>query len=86
MNRSLPTVGLILGLLGLAAQPGLAAAPKLKQFLTRHCAECHDADMHKGGLRVDTLALPPAGADSLNLLVRLHDRVQAGEMPPEKAA
>lgn len=86
MNRSLPTVGLILGLLGLAAQPGLAAAPKLKQFLTRHCAECHDADVQKGGLRVDTLALPPAGADSLNLLVRLHDRVQAGEMPPKKAA
>lgn len=86
MNRSLPTVGLILGLFGSATQPSLAAAPELKQFLARHCAECHDADVQKGGLRVDTLALPPAGADSLNLLVRLHDRVQAGEMPPKKAA
>ncbi len=86
MNRSLPTLGLILGLFGLAAQPGLGAAPELKQFLARHCAECHDADVQKGGLRVDTLALPPAGADGLNLLVRLYDRVQAGEMPPKKAA
>lgn len=57
-----------------------------KKFLARHCAECHDADVQKGGLRVDTLALPPTGADSLNLLVRMHDRVQAGEMPPKKAA
>lgn len=73
----------LLVLLGAAS---VHAAQPTKAFLTRYCAECHDADVQKGGLRVDALAFPPAGAEALNLLVRLHDRVQAGEMPPKKAA
>ncbi len=73
----------LLVLLGAAS---VHAAQPTKAFLTRFCAECHDADVQKGGLRVDTLAFPPTGADGLNLLIRLHDRVQAGEMPPKKAA
>ena len=62
------------------------AAQPAKVFLTKHCLECHDGDVQKGGLRMDTLAFPPTGADGLNLLIRLHDRVQAGEMPPKRAA
>ena len=61
-----------------AAQPAWA-------FLAQYCAECHDADVQKGGLRVDTLAFPPPNTDGLNLLIRLHDRVATGEMPPKKA-
>ncbi|MEI6721577.1 MAG: DUF1587 domain-containing protein, partial [Betaproteobacteria bacterium] len=71
----------------LACTP-LAAAdftPRARDFLKQNCSECHDADVKKGGLRVDQLSLQRPGADQLNLLVRLFDRVKTGEMPPKKA-
>ncbi len=58
------------------------AAKEFHPFLQKHCAECHDEDVHKGGLRVDQLSLQHASPD---LLVRLFDRIQTGEMPPKKA-
>ncbi len=73
-------------MLGLAACAASAGTTELRTFLKQHCAECHDADLQKGGLRVDKLVFPAAGLDGLNLLMQLHDRVQAGEMPPKKAA
>ena len=35
-----------------------SAKPPAKGFFTKHCLECHDADVQKGGLRLDTLAFP----------------------------
>ena len=81
LNRSLP-VGLALVLAGAAPAAGLPVTT----FIAKHCTECHDADVQKGGLRLDTVTLPPTDTDKLNLLVRVHERVQAGEMPPKKAA
>ncbi len=66
----------------------LAAAdftPAARRFLDHHCAECHDADVQKGNLRVDRLSLAQPDRDQLNRLVLLFDRVQTGEMPPKKA-
>ena len=57
----------------------------VRRFLDHNCAECHDADVQKGGLRVDQLSLAKPDRDQFNQLVHLFDRVQSGEMPPKKA-
>lgn len=62
-----------------------AAVPKpLAAFLDRHCVECHDADVKKGGL--DLLALPfdLADAGAFQKWRRVFERVHSGEMPPKK--
>jgi hypothetical protein len=71
----------------LSAAPLMAAelTPAARSFLEKNCTECHDADVQKGHLRVDQLWLQPANADQINLLTRLYDRVDSGEMPPKKA-
>src|SRR5271163_128504 len=48
------------------------------------CTECHDADVHKAGLRLDQLKAPDQDPATLALWTRIHDRVAAGEMPPKK--
>jgi hypothetical protein len=61
----------------------LSAAEKdpLQGFIETHCVECHDADTKKGSLDLTALKLDAAGFDTW---VKVHDRVRAGEMPPEK--
>ena len=61
-----------------------AAEFKPTSFLAQHCTECHDAQTKKGNL--DLTALRPDFADAENFArwVKLHDRVQSGEMPPAK--
>ena len=59
--------------------------PAARKFLDQSCAECHDADVQKGGLRVDQLSVKKPDRDQLNRLVLLFDRVLKGEMPPKKA-
>ena len=63
-----------------------SAKPPAKGFFTKHCLECHDAETKKGSL--DLTALQPDFADAENFArwLKVHDRVQAGEMPPKKAA
>jgi len=53
-------------------------------FLEAHCTECHDADTKKGNL--DLTALKPDFKDLENFArwVKVHDRIQSGEMPPKK--
>ena len=60
-------------------------SPAARKFLNRNCAECHDADVKKGGLRVDQISLAGPDHDQLNRLALLFDRVRTGEMPPKKA-
>ena len=70
------------GFLG-AAQ---AATPAARPFLDRHCMDCHDAEMKKGGLDLSALSTDGADAAALKKWVRVFDRVAAGEMPPPKKA
>jgi mono/diheme cytochrome c family protein len=59
--------------------------PAARRFLDHYCAECHDADVKKGNLRVDQLSVAKPDRDHFNRLVLLFDRVQRAEMPPKKA-
>lgn len=72
----------------MSAQAVLVAAQaptpaSLQSFVKQHCAECHDADVSKGGLDLTAL---PYGSDprSHERWVRVYDRVSSGEMPPAK--
>lgn len=62
------------------------AAPKLQPFLQKHCLECHDAEMKKGGLDLSALKFDIANHTNFSRWVKAYDRVQAGEMPPKKKA
>src|SRR5215475_3027363 len=74
-------------LLGVAA-PVLAddQTPAVRQFLERHCFECHDADVKKGGLDLTALTFDLANGTNFAKWVLVHDRVSGGEMPPKKKA
>ncbi|MDH4477555.1 MAG: DUF1592 domain-containing protein [Verrucomicrobiaceae bacterium] len=58
----------------------LFAAPPTA-FLEQHCYDCHDAETKKGDLDLTALTFD---AQHLDLLVKVHDAVERGEMPPKK--
>ena len=78
--------------LALAAIVGLFASPlpsaplslQTEAFVEKYCAHCHDDVEKKGGLDLTTLKFAPG--DDANFLrwVKVHDRLQAGEMPPRE--
>lgn len=59
----------------------VAADADFRGFLESHCFECHDATAKKGGLDLDTLTLDDP--EHFRRWERVHDRIVAGEMPPE---
>src|SRR5579884_3060575 len=61
-----------------AAQP---PAPD-KTFVQDYCTSCHGGVSKKGQLDLSTLAFDPEDAGNLAVWIKVHDRVQAGEMPP----
>lgn len=71
-------------LLCLAPSLANAALPAIQPFLTRHCADCHDSEEHKGGLDLAALSTDADDAAGHKAWVRVFDRVLAGEMPPKK--
>ena len=92
MNLSMPvrTVARLVVLL-LAGGP-IAASPReagagdvVRDFLERHCFECHDDVARKGGLDLSALGSNAADAASFAAWVKVHDRLRDGEMPPKKA-
>jgi hypothetical protein len=57
--------------------------PDLRTFLQEHCADCHDDASRKAGLNLLGLDYLPGAETNFALWVRVHDRVEAGEMPPK---
>jgi hypothetical protein len=70
----------------LQSSHSLAASPDayLNNFIKAHCLECHDADTRKGNLSLE----PPPGdftdPEAFSRWVHIYNRVDAGEMPPQK--
>jgi hypothetical protein len=62
-----------------AAQPPLSPA-----FIEKHCAGCHNDTDKEAGLDLTALAYAPGDRANFERWVRIHDRVETGEMPPEK--
>jgi len=63
--------------------PARSADPVLPQFLEANCHACHDATSKKGGLDLTTLKLDLAKPDDFATWVKIHDRIESGEMPPK---
>ena len=61
-----------------SSAPSAQSAP----FLEAHCFECHDSDKTKGGLNLATLSNNLADPATFSRWVKIHDRIQSGEMPP----
>ncbi len=68
--------------LGRAAEPPRGAAP----FIEKHCAGCHNDVDREANLDLTRLAYGPDDPANLDLWIKVHDRVKAGEMPPKKKA
>jgi hypothetical protein len=65
--------------------PSFAAVPAaLTTFLDQHCTECHDSDVKKAGLDLTEAKWQLDDRASFDLWVKVHDRMQKGEMPPAK--
>jgi hypothetical protein len=90
VKPNFPTVP-VLALLALVAaaapSPGRAEAPAppgVQAFLEKHCFECHESVLKKGGLDLTELEFDPAVPATFARWVAVHDRVRSGEMPPRK--
>ncbi|MBK8037093.1 MAG: DUF1592 domain-containing protein [Verrucomicrobiaceae bacterium] len=66
-------------LIALCGGSTFAAVP-VAAFLESHCVDCHDADVKKGGLDLESLTFDPANA----AWIKVFERVRDGEMPPKK--
>lgn len=96
MLRRLPVVaaGILTGLLllGLSSRSGLgqpalkaaASDASVRTFLAKHCVECHGPTSQKGELRLDTLSLNVSDRAAAEKWKAVHERLQAGTMPPAK--
>jgi hypothetical protein len=67
----------------LTAAPAFAEADLLA-FTDRHCSSCHNDVDQEGGLDLTSLKFTPADPANFSTWVKVHDRVQAGEMPPKE--
>ncbi len=85
--RPLLTTRFLLPLLLLLSHVARADGPaEIETFLQRHCADCHNSQTAEGGLDLSALEFRLSDSTTFDRWVKLHDRVQRGEMPPPEAA
>lgn len=59
-------------------------ASAAEPFFDQHCLKCHDADTQKGNLDLTALKPDYADPDTFAQWVKVHDRIESGDMPPKK--
>ncbi|HZY88328.1 MAG TPA: DUF1592 domain-containing protein [Gemmataceae bacterium] len=64
------------------AAPGTMPA-QARAFFDAYCFDCHGQKTAKAGFSLETLRADFADPRALNRWVRVHDRLEAGEMPPK---
>ena len=74
----------ILLVIALVASSAQAEGIKDTTFLDNYCVKCHNAENHKGDVRLDKLTLRMTGANH-DLWEEVIHKIQRGEMPPEDA-
>ena len=67
-----------------AAQASLPA--KLKSIIEQSCFGCHSSKLAKGGLDLSALPFDLKDRSNRERWIRIHDRVEKGEMPPVAVA
>ena len=66
-----------------APAPVLPAIDRALGFTDKYCSNCHNDEDLKGGLDVTSLNFKPGDPANFLTWVKLHDRLEAGEMPPK---
>ena len=79
MPRLLPIIAFFL----LAMMP-IPSHARPEAFFNAHCIECHDKESHAGGLDLTSLKIELSNADNFARWVKIHDRIETGEMPRKK--
>lgn len=63
----------------------LAELPEgIGQFLQTHCLDCHDAESRKGDIDLTSLKMDLSDRVTFDRWVKVHDKVENGDMPPKK--
>src|SRR5262245_33242995 len=79
---------LTLGALALVASPlarsAAVSADEIAACTDKNCSSCHNDVDKEGGLDLTTLNYVPNDPANFVIWVKVHDRVQAGEMPPKE--
>jgi len=60
--------------------------PPARAFIENRCLDCHDGDTKKGNLDLTALKPDFADAETFARWLKVHDRIESGEMPPKKKA
>jgi hypothetical protein len=83
-RRALPIVALpIVALLACFFVAPARGADAPTEFFKKSCVECHDASTKKGGLDLTALPGDLTNAETFARWVKIHDRIESGEMPPK---
>src|SRR6185437_14373195 len=63
-----------------------AVSRQRTEFINNYCADCHDDPSAKSGLDLVHQSSDLANPSVFETWVKVHDKVDAGEMPPKKKA
>lgn len=58
---------------------------QVQQTFSQHCYDCHADGSKAGDLDLKKLSTDLSDPEAMRLWVRIHDRIQSGEMPPQDA-
>jgi len=75
----------LIGIVCAAGSARAAGVAPLEPFFERNCYSCHSGESPEAGLDLASLSRDPSDPLAHARLVRVHDRVAAGEMPPAEA-
>ena len=76
--------GLCLLLLLSASKSNASEIPEpLGELIRQTCLDCHDGDSAEGGLDLTSLSFELDDRKLRDRWILIHDRIQAGEMPPD---
>ncbi len=79
MNRLIFAGVFFIPFLASAGEP----SPTISSLLKQSCLECHDTETNEGGLDLTALRFGLTDRAVREQWVRIHDRIERGEMPPQ---
>ena len=83
MKPGLTLLAALLSFPGVFATPARAQEPgEVAALVKSHCVECHSGTKPEAGLNLKQLKFDLADRRSFATWVRVHDKLEAGEMPP----
>jgi mono/diheme cytochrome c family protein len=70
---------------GYAQPAGSSLFSEFEPMLENHCVECHEGEKAKGGMDLTKLPRDLQDRSLRDRWIRIHDRMEKGDMPPKKA-